>query len=649
MKNLILLISLLSLPLCFYAQKEKSVTLNKTTKEELQLTVYEKDSTANAVVLYEHANVYVDEKNDYNFRTDHYKRIKIFNNAATDQTTVTIKLYGKRKAEAIKAITYNLQGESIKKTHLLDTQVFENQVSENLKEITFTLPNTSNGCVIEYVYSFITPYLELQDWYFQSDIPKMKSEYTSTIPGNWRYSTRIIGFKKLDKQDSSVKKGCFHVPGVRIDGDCLVSEYGMNDIPAFKEEKYMLAKKNFLSRLAFEIISFTGTDGNTKKYTKKWKDADKTLKNLFLDKQTSKKSYFKNKLPLKLATISDPLEKAKAAYYHIQERMNWNDRYWTSKDLKVKKAYEEKKGSVDAINLILYNSLRALEIESYVVALSTRNNGMPTKLHPVVDDFNYVIVKAIINGETFFLDASDKFLPFGEVPLRCLNGDVRVLDFKEGSYWEAIKPRFKTSLRTQIQLEFNEENQLTGSLIVAKKGHFALNERTALQAKTKDEFLDEFETEHPNIEVENVTTDGLDNNDKSLKSIYKIGLDVTNTEDIIRFNPFIYERMSINPFKLKERNYPVDFGYSRYTTQMTSIKIPEGYTVKSLPKNTGLSLPLKGGSYILKVSNTGNKINLLSRLNITKKIYTSEEYYYLKEFFNQIITSQKSLIVLEKK
>lgn len=649
MKNIILFLGFLSLAFCSYAQKEKSVKLNQTTKEELQLTVYEKDSTANAVVLYEHANVYVDEKSDYAFRTDHYKRIKIFNKSATEEATVTIQLYKKQRIENIKATTYSLQGELIRKIHLLDSSIFENQLSENWKEITFTLPNISNGCVIEYTYSFINTGSTLKDWYFQSDIPKIKSEYTSKIPGNWRYNTRIIGYKKLDKHESSVKRGCLHIPGLRKDGDCIVSEYGMNDVPAFKEEAYMLAKHNYMSRLAFELISFTKTDGTTTKYTKTWKHADKTLKKLFLDNQTSKKNYFKNKLPLQLSSISDPLEKAKTVYYHIQKRMHWNERHWTSNSLKVKRAYEEKTGSVDAINLILYNSLQALNIESYVVALSTRDNGMPTKLHPVVDDFNYVIVKVVVNNKTFFLDATDKFLPFGEVPMRCLNGDGRVLDFKKGSYWETIKPLSKTSLRSQIQLEFNEENQLNGSLIVAKKGYFALDEKTSLQAKTKDEFLDEFETEHPNIEVEDVTREGLNNNDTSLKSTYQITLDITNTEDIIRINPFIYERMSINPFKLKERNYPVDFAYSRSRTQMLSIKIPDGYTVKSLPNSMGLSLPEKGGSYILKVSEKNGKINLFTKFDISKETYTSEEYYYLKEFFNQIITSQKSLIELEKK
>lgn len=633
-----------------HSQKKHSIELGKTTKEELQLTVYDKDSTANAVVLYDFANTYYsEEKDNYRFRTDYYKRIKLFNKKASNKATIKISLYGEQKIKDIKAITYTLEGDFIKKTHLIDGDIFTSQVSEKWKEITFTLPNISNGCVIEYTYNFVNPYSSLKDWYFQSDIPKIKSEYRVAIPGNWRYSSRLIGYRELDKKEVSVKKSCLDIPGSKKAADCILLEFGLNNVSAFKEEDYMLSKENFMSRAIFELISFTSATGEVKNYTKTWKDADKTFKNLFLDKQTSKKSYFKKKLPLHFFSISNELEKAQKAFHHIQKRMNWNNKYWTSKNLKVKRIYEEKKGSVDAINLVLYNSLQALGVESYVVAISTRDNGILTKLYPIVDDFNYVIVKAIINGETFFLDATDKFLTFGEVPIRCLNGEGRVLDFKKGSYWEGIKPRFNTSLRTQIRLAFNKENKLEGSLIVAKKGYFALDEKEALHFKTREELLDDFETKHINLEVLNVDKEEVDEEDGSIKSTYKIGLDVVSTNNVIEINPFVYNQTVINPFKLKERNYPVDFGYPRFSTQNFNLKIPKGFSIRSLPKNVGFTLPLKGGTYIMRVNTTENNISVYTKFNVNKRLYSNEEYYYLKEFYNKIIKTEESLIILEKK
>ena len=88
-----------------------------------------------------------------------------------------------------------------------------------------------------------------------------------------------------------------------------------------------------------------------------------------------------------------------------------------------KRSFERRSGGVDVINLSLYNSLQAAGIECYIMAIATRENGLPTKLYPVTRDFNYIIVTTVLDGERYFLDATDKFMPFGQIPMRCLNGE----------------------------------------------------------------------------------------------------------------------------------------------------------------------------------------------------------------------------------
>src|SRR5690606_14567571 len=98
-------------------------------------------------------------------------------------------------------------------------------------------------------------------------------------------------------------------------------------------------------------------------------------------------------------------------------------------------------GNVSSINILLHNLLEETGIDVKPVLLSTRNNGFATKIFPVISEFNYLIVHANINNETFFLDATDKYLSFGEIPFRCLNQYGRLLDFKNGSDWIDIAPK----------------------------------------------------------------------------------------------------------------------------------------------------------------------------------------------------------------
>ncbi len=439
-----------------YSQEEKSTKMGQITLEELKMTTYEKDTTANAVVLYEHGNYYT-EPVDFNNQTDYYYRIKIFNKNAFDLANISINLYDKY-VKNIKATTYNFDKYgNIEESHLLEKDIYTLKKGEKQVETRFTLPNIKEGSVIEYSYSTTSRYLDhLEGWSFQSDIPKIKSEFDAAVVGNYKFNARLTGFLKLDKDNPSIKEGCLYVPGIG-NGACVIYSYGMNDIPAFKEEAYMTSKKNFIAHVSFDLKSYTSEKGERTKYTTTWKKAEGSFKTIFFKGQMAKKGYFKKNLPPSLFSNTNPLERAKNIYKYIQNHFNWNNKLWGTKSSNIKKAFQEKSGGVYPINISLYNSLQAADIESYLTVISTRGNGFPTKLYPIIYDFNYVIVKAVIDGKDYFLDATEKLLPFGLLPERCLNGEGRVLDFKKGSYWQQIKPAKKTATTIKVQLSMDED------------------------------------------------------------------------------------------------------------------------------------------------------------------------------------------------
>ena len=73
----------------------------------------------------------------------------------------------------------------------------------------------------------------------------------------------LSGFLNLDKNESSVKDYCMELPDGRVSA-CVHITYAMNDIPAFKEEDFMLSKKSkdgqvllHLSRISLNLKSGT--------------------------------------------------------------------------------------------------------------------------------------------------------------------------------------------------------------------------------------------------------------------------------------------------------------------------------------------------------------------------------------------------------
>ncbi len=630
-----------------YGQNYKSFQMGRTSLEELKMSSYVKDSTANAVVLEEQGRTYLSEKHNLDFRTDVYRRIKIFDKKAFNLGTISISLYDKQEAKNIEAYSYQLVDGEMKKIKLEKKNIFKKDVNQKWNEVVFTMPNLQEGGIIEYKYSVISPYTSVDDWDFQSDIPKIKSDYVFTYLGNYKYNVRLKGNLRLDRNDSSVKKKCVRVPGVG-EGACGVLTYGMDSIPAFKSEQYMLSKENFISHLAFDLISITYTDGRVKKYTKTWEDADRSFKENFLDGQVNKKKYFARSIPEHILAVENPLERTKQVYKYIQDRFTWNKRYWALKKISVRDAYESRNGGVDAINLSLFNSLQAAGIESYIVMIATRNRALPTKLFPVTNDFNYVIVKAVVDGKTYFLDATDKFLSFGQLPIRCLNGEGRVLDFKKGSYWELVKPILDNSTRMFVKLSVNENGEIEGDVNVSKKGYFASDNREEFSKKSEDDYISDLESGMLDYEIEEYKSSNLTDLEKPFSENFTfVSTETIEGQKSIRINPFYYFRVASNPFQLEERNYPVDFAYPRKYTYTLNFTIPDGYEIGELPKNAAVKTPGNGATFVFRTKISGKVLTVNYRYLIRKKVFSSEEYYYLKQFFSDLITLHGSSIELK--
>jgi len=64
--------------------------------------------------------------------------------------------------------------------------------NDRLGVVTFTFPAIKVGSIIEYKYrSFMKHYGGLGDWYFQKELPVVKSKYTLTVLPNREFTYRI--------------------------------------------------------------------------------------------------------------------------------------------------------------------------------------------------------------------------------------------------------------------------------------------------------------------------------------------------------------------------------------------------------------------------------------------------------------------------
>mgnify|MGYP001161914934 CR=1 FL=1 len=649
-----LVILLLLSSVCVNAQDDL-FKFGQVTYSDLGINSYDRDTSAVALVLRERGHSYISNNDQVALIFKYHVVIKILKTQGLDRADIVLPLYrdnGKFEViRDIKASSYTMQNGSMVESSVNPRDIFtENYKYGDLKK--FTIPNVKVGSVIEYQYELQTPFylMNFRPWEFQSDIPKLSSEYWATIPANYRYNISLRGFLSLTKQEDELIRSCFRVGSG--ESECVRFKWGMENIPAFIEEDYMTSKKNFLSAIRFELKQIDYFDGRKDRVTKEWKDADQEMRNhdRFGIQLKKGKDVVSNELEKAVAAEPDQLKKAELIFAFIRNWYKWDGQERFLSEDGIKKAFDKRVGNSADINLSLVAALRHAGLEADPMILSTRDNGLPTDLFPVLSEFNYVVAKVDIGDKSYLLDATEDFLPFGALPERCLNGRGRVFN-KSGSYWFDIKPTDKARQVVVVNLKVADDGAVGGEVQTTYMGYKAAEKRSRVFGFSN---LDEYKTDRKNKwrhgAVEEVTIQNLDDYSKPIVEKLRIELDPLSIPKggAFLFNPFLFDKIVQNPFKSQERLYPVDFGVPYEETVMINVELPDGIELDEVPERVGVALPNNGGRYIFQVQKNGKVLSVSTMLAISKTVFTSEEYHYLKELFNKMIGINQMDLVLKR-
>jgi len=615
---------------------------------ERELKVYEKDTTANAIVLNEVGYAYIKKGGAYEIVKKQYYRIKILNIEGFKYATIKIPTYKDEKIKEIKASTTSFLN-GTKTTYLDKTNIYRTKDSEDWYITSFTLPIVQVGSIIEYSFNKHTTYrfTFADGWVFQSEIPKIKSTYHTTIPAFWNYHITTISIDNSKILEQKLINDCFDVNGAVA--QCVYSKFELDNIPAFTEEDYSTSKNNFLKQVRFELKTFKQTDGTVKQYTRSWKDTDDVIfKKYQIGKDYKKTKFISKHIPSEILDEPNELEKAKKIYTFIKLYMNYNGKQGNKYSFNSKEAFQQKTGNLYEINTNLVNALLASGIKADFGLLSTRNNGFPTKLHPVITDFNYMVAHIIVDDKHYFLDATDKNLSFGELPFYCLNDEIRVFDKRNGSYWYKHKPDENNETIIHAIANVIGQSEIEIQTRVIYKGYNATNKREEISELSEEEYINKLNDENEELQITKQTIENVDDTEKPIIETIEFKSESDFVNNSIYLKPFVIKSFKTNPFKLEERNYPVDIGYKRKFTYNLIFNIPANYKIKSLPENRKIVLPNMGGTlaYLSDVKN--NKITINFSFSLDRTIYKPNEYYLIKEFISQLIIAQNERIILTK-
>jgi hypothetical protein len=641
---------LLALGVClvFSASAQKSpIKFGEIPMEDLQMTLYAPDSSAVAVVLFDYGEAYVGFNTaGANLTFERHKRIKILKKEGLSWADVEIPLYysgsAEEKISGLKASSYNLEAGKILETKMSKDGVFKEKFNRSINLQKFTIPNVKEGTVIEYSYKVISDFLQyFPNWQFQANIPVKHSEYWAMLPEFFIFEKYMQGY---------IQPTHYEVKNKQMgDYQAAAHHWIFNTVPAFKEEPYMTSEDDYLSKINFALSHINVPGQPVQEIMGSWAKLNTNLlESEAFGKAITGNGFLKKPAEEVTAGITDPVQKLNAIYKYVRQNIEWDGTKDISAD-PLKKVFEAKKGTTGDINIALASMLEKAGIEVDMILLSTRDHGFIREQYPMQRQFNYVVCAALVNGSTYLMDATEKYLPINTLPERCLNGQGLIISkYRHG--WFKLQPKTRSKTVVDARLTLQQTGELSGKIGFTRDGYDANRMRKAYTSKGEETYLKEFQN-GKTWQIAKSEFKDIVEIDQTAKENHEVSLTehTAVAGDMMYINPFVTAQLESNPFVLEERLYPVDFGAPIEKVYMCRIEIPEGYAIDDLPKPKVVSLPGNAARYLYNVAVNGNAISITSNMTVTKNLFLPDEYPYLREFYSLVISKQAEQIVLKKK
>lgn len=643
--------------LSFMTVHAQSIPVNtkygKVSREEVEMTSYQLDTSAVALVLYEDLNMIIDfnATGGFSLVRKKHMRIKILKEEGLDWGDVALLTYvtpqHKETVSGIEVVTYNMVDGKIVETKMPKKYVFTEDYSEKYKKVSFSAQEVRVGSVIEIKYDFISSmYWEIDNIFFQKSIPVNYAECAVRIPEMFTFNKKMMGTHPvehhLEYENAGIPTG-----GGTYAYTVNVDKFKYSDMPAFKHEPYLFNADQYHSQVKFDIRSLFISGSVHEDFGVTWADVDETYLDSDLMLRFKAKSQFKEELAA-IASETDDAARIAAVVKLVQEKVQWNKRYNIVPD-PLAQVVKAQSGASSDLNCLAAGCLRDLGFTVNPVLVKMRSSGVLLDYQPERAPFDtFILSVAGADGTTYYVDAAS---PDGYVnvlnPLFLIS-NARVLRENGQSGWVDISKLSRNGTVISVNAALGKDMRLEGSLTYKATGEEMFTLKREYKSHDKEEdFISEIENDN-SLEIEEFTQKGMKEYTSSAEYTCKFSKDLEATPERVYINPFMIELHSKDAFKSIERTYPIDFPYPHVLNYMIIIPIPEGYAVEEVPSNSIIKLDCIGATMKLMCSANATMIQMVYNYRQDGVVGLPENYADIREFWEHLNKLMDSMIIFKK-
>ncbi|WP_158961415.1 DUF3857 domain-containing protein [Myroides fluvii] len=510
------------------------------------------------------------------------------------------------------------------------------------------------GDRIEYSYTKTIDNIDvIPTWYFQEDIPKLKSNYTVRIPENLTYFISKTGNLRLNEtkevtQDARNLSSSKWGTSYRFKEAIL--QFSAINIPAFQYEPFANNVQNNISGIRFDLIQFQYPMSPSVVIPHEPAAVAKEIyKSRNFGSELELDAYWIKVLKEFPVIQGSEREKAEQMIAFVQDKIKWNKQYGYQAEKGVKRAMKQGEGNGADINLALIGALGAVGIHAEPLVLSTQSNGKAPLLFTRF--INHTIVGLKLEDTFYVVDATLPNTVLNILPFEDLNGEGWLITAKYAVSKVDLTPKQLSFRQEDFVLQLDESGQAVGQLnstlmryealaFQERYGESPLNRsRSDIEARSPQLFLSDGKITTKPGEVEVAF------------HLRKFNF-ATLEEDgeIMKFNPMEFYRDKANPFVRETRQSDIDFVYPFMDIYKVNIQLPTGYKVKQLAASGVLTNKLTGMNMTYEVKEVeSNQVQIGYTLRVTNPIIVKEYYSELQSFYQEVDSKMNEFILLEKR
>jgi hypothetical protein len=312
----------------------------------------------------------------------------------------------------------------------------------------------------------------------------------------------------------------------------------------------------------------------------------------------------------------------------------------------------KKYGDCKGMANLLTEMLKLAGIDAHFTWIGTRQIPYPQSL-PALCVNNHAITTIYNNGKSYFLDATEKYAPFGEDAFR-IQGKEAMISKGDKFEIKQVPPTTGNDHKVQTKANFTLNNDvLSGTVKVTLTG----NERTEFQQEyqllpvtSQQDFLnDMLEFGNDNMQASGIKTSDLVNRELPITIEGQVNLqNNVNTIDGDKYVSIDFFPKSLEKFSPDEkRTTGYDFDYVLSYEDEISLTVPSNMKFTDIPQK----LDLENSDYSFKgeYSVNGNVITLRKTLTIKNNIIKVSDFTNWKKFLESIKEFNKYFLTVTNK